>query len=126
LLSLGRALDATGEGPCTPLSRESPKDAKIRAGNFKMTTNLKAIYENGVLRLEEPLSLPNGAAVDVQVTASDADNGDGSKGSEDQWDALTQLLADCAIDTGIPDLASQHDHYVYGIPKRLNDADRTR
>ena len=41
-----------------------------------MTTNLKAIYENGVLRLEEPLSLPNGAEVDVQVTAYDDGNGD--------------------------------------------------
>jgi predicted DNA-binding antitoxin AbrB/MazE fold protein len=91
-----------------------------------MTTNLKAIYENGVLRLEEPLSLPNGAEVDVQITASDEGNGDRSKGSEDQWDALAQLLADCAIDTGIPGLASQHDHYLHGIPKRLNDADRTR
>ena len=23
-----------------------------------------------------------------------------------------------AIDTGIPDLAAQHDHYLYGTPKR--------
>jgi predicted AlkP superfamily phosphohydrolase/phosphomutase len=23
-----------------------------------------------------------------------------------------------AIETGIPDLASQHDHYLYGVPKR--------
>lgn len=91
-----------------------------------MTTNLKAIYENGVLRLEEPLPLPNGAEVDVQVTAHEEGNGDRAKGSEDQWDALTQLLADCAIDTGIPDLAQQHDHYLYSIPKRLNDADSTR
>ncbi|HYX30677.1 MAG TPA: antitoxin AF2212-like protein [Pyrinomonadaceae bacterium] len=91
-----------------------------------MTTNLKAIYENGVLRLEEPLSLPNGAEVDVQVTAPEEGNGDRTRGSEDQWDALTQLLADCAIDTGIPDLASQHDHYLYGTPKKLNDADSTR
>ena len=79
-----------------------------------MTTNLKAIYENGVLRLEEPLSLPNGAEVDVQVTAIDEGTGDRAKGLEDQWDALTQLLAECAIDSGIPDLASQHDHYLYG------------
>jgi predicted DNA-binding antitoxin AbrB/MazE fold protein len=28
-----------------------------------MTANLKAIYENGVLRLKEPLSLPDGAVV---------------------------------------------------------------
>ena len=90
-----------------------------------MTTNLKAIYENGVLRLEEPLSLPNGAEVDVQITAHEEGNGDRAKGSEDQWGALTQLLADCAIDTGISDLASQHDHYLYGTPKKLNDADST-
>lgn len=23
-----------------------------------------------------------------------------------------------AIDTGIPDLADQHDHYLYGVPKK--------
>jgi len=23
-----------------------------------------------------------------------------------------------AIETGIPDLASQHDHYLYGVPER--------
>ena len=23
-----------------------------------------------------------------------------------------------AIETGIPDLASQHDHYLYGVPKK--------
>lgn len=89
-----------------------------------MTTNLKAIYENGVLRLKEPLSLPDGVEVDVQVTASDQGNGD-LKASEAKWDALTQLIADCAIDTGVEDLASQHDHYLYRTPKHLNDADST-
>ena len=64
-------------------------------------------------RLEEPLSLPNGAEVDVQVTPHEEGNGDRAKGSEEQWDALTQLLADCAIDTGISDLASQHDRYLF-------------
>ncbi len=27
-------------------------------------------------------------------------------------------LEDIAIDTGISDLASQHDHYLYGVPKK--------
>ncbi|MDX6528401.1 MAG: hypothetical protein QOH41_691 [Blastocatellia bacterium] len=89
-----------------------------------MTANLKAIYEQGILRLKEPLPLPDGAQVDVTVTSHEADNGERSLGMEDRsWDALTQLLTDCAIDTGVPDLASQHDHYLYGIPKRLNDAE---
>ena len=91
-----------------------------------MTTNRKAIYENGVLRLKEPLPLPEGAQVDITVTSQE-DNDDRARGMEDQsWDALTQLLADCAIDTGVTDLAQQHDHYLYGIPKRLTDADSTR
>lgn len=92
-----------------------------------MTANLKAIYEQGVLRLREPLSLPDGTLVDVTVTTPEKDNGEQSQVMDDRsWDALTQLLADCEINTGVPDLANQHDHYLYGIPKRLNDADSTR
>ena len=92
-----------------------------------MTTNLKAIYEKGILRLETTLPLPEGAEVDVTVTTHEADNVEPSQGIEDQsWDALNQLLAECAIDTGVSDLARQHDHYIYGTPKRLTDADSTR
>ena len=92
-----------------------------------MTANLKATYENGVLRLKEPLSLPEGTEVEVTVTSHDESDGEPSQVMDDRsWDTLTQLLADCEIDTGVPDLASQHDHYLYGIPKRLTDADSTR
>lgn len=51
-----------------------------------MTTNLKAIYENGVLRLKEPLPLPEGAQVDITVTSQE-DNVDRSQRVEDQsWE----------------------------------------
>jgi predicted DNA-binding antitoxin AbrB/MazE fold protein len=87
-----------------------------------MTTNLKAIYEQGVLRLNEPLPLPDGAQVDVTVISREEDNRDRLQEMEARsWDSLTQLLDECSIDTGVPDLASQHDHYLYGIPK---DVDR--
>jgi len=36
----------------------------------------------------------------------------------DDWDELTQLVEDCAVDTGIEDLAHQHDHYLYRTPKK--------
>jgi predicted DNA-binding antitoxin AbrB/MazE fold protein len=92
-----------------------------------MTTNLKAIYEQGVLRLKESLALPDGAEVDVTVTSHEEDNGEQAKGMDDRsWDTLTQLLAESEIDTGVADLAQQHDHYLYGIPKRLTDADSSR
>ena len=31
---------------------------------------------------------------------------------------LLALIDEIAIDTGIPDLAEQHDHYLYGVPKK--------
>jgi predicted DNA-binding antitoxin AbrB/MazE fold protein len=83
-----------------------------------MTTNLKAIYENGVLRLKEPLPLPEGTQVNVTVTSPDEET-EVSEGMKDKsWETLTQLIAECAIDTGISDLAEQHDHYLYGIQKK--------
>lgn len=33
-------------------------------------------------------------------------------------DPLMKLIAECAMDTGIGDLAHEHDHYLYGTPKR--------
>ena len=82
-----------------------------------MTANIKAIYENGMLRLKEALPIPEGAQVDVTVTLEE--NSENSPGVEDpSWDALTQLLTECAIDTGIADLSQQHDHYLYGVPKK--------
>jgi len=34
------------------------------------------------------------------------------------WEALAQLVEECAVETGITDLAHQHDHYLYGKSKR--------
>jgi hypothetical protein len=36
------------------------------------------------------------------------------------WDKLSQVLDECQIETGITDLAEQHDHYIHGTPKRAN------
>lgn len=92
-----------------------------------MKTNLKAIYENGVLRLEEPLPLPEGAEVDVSVSLAEIENGQHSQQTDAQgWDALAQLLNECSIDTGVSDLAQQHDHYLYGLTENGSDADNTR
>jgi hypothetical protein len=33
-------------------------------------------------------------------------------------DNILRLVEECAIDTGISDLADQHDHYLYGKPKK--------
>jgi len=83
-----------------------------------MTANIKAIYENGILRLEQALPIPEGAQVHVTVTLEENSAEDSHKADDPSWDAFTQLLAECAIDTGIADLSQQHDHYLYGVSKK--------
>jgi predicted DNA-binding antitoxin AbrB/MazE fold protein len=78
-----------------------------------MMTNLKAVYEQGVLRLEEPLPLPDGAQVDVTVISREIKSQRSQGLDEGSWHALIQLLAECAIDTGIPDFARKHDRHLY-------------
>ena len=38
-------------------------------------------------------------------------------------DDLGSLLERCQVNTGISDLSSQHDHYLYGTPKRSVEQD---
>ncbi len=37
---------------------------------------------------------------------------------EDFWSELTEIVEECQMETGINDLSYQHDHYLYGTPKR--------
>lgn len=62
-----------------------------------MIRNVKAIYEQGVLRLKELLPLPDGTEVDVAVTSHEAVD-ERSQAMDDQsWYALTKLLAEPAF-----------------------------
>jgi predicted DNA-binding antitoxin AbrB/MazE fold protein len=79
-----------------------------------MTRNLRAIYERGALRLKERLPLPDGTEVDITLTSREAVDEQSQAMDDHSWDALTKLLAECAINTGVSDLARQHDHYLYG------------
>ena len=86
---------------------------------------MKGTYQRGVIHLDEPLPLPDGAQVDVAVVATERGQNQLPEMDESSWDALTQLLADCAIDTGIADLASRHDYYLYAMAKTVRDDNRT-
>lgn len=79
-----------------------------------MATAIEAVYEHGVLRPKEPLALEEGAEVEVIVISRET----GAQVASETPDDLSALLEKCAVDTGIPDLAQQHDHYLYGTPKR--------
>jgi predicted DNA-binding antitoxin AbrB/MazE fold protein len=72
---------------------------------------VKAIYENGVFRPQEPVHLAERTEVEVLIpvaTLPDIDDPTGWKAAE----ALIGFIDDAPADT-----AEQHDHYLYGRPK---------
>lgn len=71
-----------------------------------MPESVEAIYENGVFRPLQPVNLPEGERVQLTVAADERVNDSAAD------------FSDIAVDTGIPDLATNIDHYLYGLPKQ--------
>jgi predicted DNA-binding antitoxin AbrB/MazE fold protein len=70
-----------------------------------MTQTIKATYENGVLKPKEPLALVEGTEVELTITTP-----------TDDQDPLAGVIG--IGHSGRTDGAEQHDHYIYGTPKR--------
>ena len=76
---------------------------------------IKGCIENGTIHPSEQIEQYKGEVVTITIDrASEAP----PTVLETGWDALTKLIDDCQVDTGTTDLAHQHDHYLYGAPKR--------
>ena len=65
-----------------------------------MSTVAEAVYENGILRPIQPLSLPEGMRVRLTITPADED-----------YDPLGAVIGIC---DGPADGAENHDKYIYG------------
>lgn len=75
-----------------------------------MKRTLTVIFDGEVLRPTEPVELePNHEYYVTVEDVNPADLGDDRP--------LAEFL-EFAMDMNIPDLAEQHDHYLYGTPKR--------
>ncbi len=75
---------------------------------------VQAIYQNGVFRPSDPVDLPENSQVQLTIE---------SKPSSAEGQNTLAELADIALqfpdNPDLPtDLAAQHDHYLYGTPKR--------
>jgi hypothetical protein len=71
--------------------------------------------KNGVVVLDDPVTLPEGVAVKVECAAGQAEQPvrDASRETLGQ-----KLLKYAGKATGLPpDAARNHDHYLYGTPK---------
>jgi predicted DNA-binding antitoxin AbrB/MazE fold protein len=73
-------------------------------GEAIMSTVVDAVYENGMLKLAQPLALPEGTQVRVIVTPAD-----------EPYDPLAAVIGIC---DGPPDGAENHDKYIYGKLRR--------
>jgi predicted DNA-binding antitoxin AbrB/MazE fold protein len=83
-----------------------------------MAITVEATYEHGQLSLKEPLSLPEGTLVQVTIAPLDQECRPSQPPLAERIVARARALTSGALD-GLPnDLAAQHDHYLYGTPKR--------
>jgi len=80
-----------------------------------MTTHLKAHYDGRVLVPEQPVDLPVGRRLDIQVVAVPEERSQ-RPGLLKELAGLAHTLPD---NPAAPtDGAAQHDHYLYGTPKK--------
>jgi len=77
--------------------------------------SVKGTFNNGVVYPVEAIEAQEGQQVIITLVEQENPSED-LEGSD--WEELNQILADCQVDTGIEDLAHQHDHYIHGTPKR--------
>jgi hypothetical protein len=71
------------------------------------------VVKKGKLVLQAPLPLADGTEVQIHVKLKN------SKPSVKKTDVDPLLwAAEHAVDTGLTDMADEHDHYIYGTPKR--------
>ena len=79
-----------------------------------MSTTVKAVYENGVFKPKEPVSLAEHAEVEVVIPTPPA--GPAAADGEDPtgWKAIDELIG--CIKGGPSDVAENHDHYLYDDP----------
>ena len=79
---------------------------------------------NGRVELEAGVQLPEGTAVKIEALRAGRN---GKKPARTPRKASGLLrLAQVAVNTGIRDLAAEHDHYIYGTPKRGKQPRRKR
>ena len=75
-----------------------------------MTTAVKAIYEDGVFKPTEPVQLQEKTEVEVLIPGKARGDDDDPTG----WKAIRSLIG--IIKDAPPDLAENHDKYLYGDP----------
>ncbi len=84
-----------------------------------MTITVQATYENGTLMLEQPLPLNDHEKVQVTIQSATSPLVEPVRPSlAERITALARDLPQDLLAVLPTDGAAQHDHYLYGTPKR--------
>jgi hypothetical protein len=78
-----------------------------------MTKKVRAVFDGRVLRPEEPVDLKVNGHYLLKIEPLEKKNDKNRIEDDPAYD-----LSSLAVKTGIADLASEHDHYLYGVSKR--------
>ena len=79
--------------------------------------SVKGKFKNGVALPLEPVENSH-EGQEVIITFLDNEAKEVVSEKKNGKKSLEELIAECEVDTGISDLAAQHDHYLYGKPKK--------
>ncbi|MEC4817831.1 MAG: hypothetical protein SAK29_31845 [Scytonema sp. PMC 1069.18] len=79
--------------------------------------SVEGTFQNGVVQLNQPVTGRNGQRVLIVFLQEEYE----SPIADSAWGDFAQLLKECQVNTGIRDLAHQHDHYLHGTPKREDE-----
>lgn len=73
-------------------------------------------FENGVIVLDEPANLPDGAKVRVELLSPGEAPQTPETPQSTHYEHYEPIIG--AIDDLPEDFAAQHDHYIHGTPKK--------
>ncbi|HEX8399275.1 MAG TPA: hypothetical protein VF644_17705 [Pyrinomonadaceae bacterium] len=79
--------------------------------------SVKGKFQNGVALPLEPVKESREGQI-VIITFLEENGAEILTEKAKGVQSLEDLLAKCEVDTGISDLAEQHDYYLYGKPKK--------
>jgi hypothetical protein len=91
-------------------TRPQVRSHTIRIAEASMT--LRGHVKNGAVVLDEPVGLPDGTDVEVEVRPV----GEAGGGGPSLYERLQDVVGSAE---GLPeDMAANHDYYIHGTPKR--------
>jgi predicted DNA-binding antitoxin AbrB/MazE fold protein len=85
-----------------------------------MSYDVEAIFDHGVFKPTEPLALPEGTRVRLQVEEQNGSNITSAPPAAEQTPSLFDRLSNVvgSVDDLPEDSSTNLDHYLYGQPKR--------